>query len=214
MPAIEVVKPHQTVLRSPPCGHTASVRVSDIAALPVRLGAAVRRRVFHPEGVLAEGILERVAAPDHRQPPPDLSSCGPWDVLLASTLAGSRFLLAPAVSWPDATFSSLMPLRYRGGVWWVRARVVSDIASSGLSLSAMRDEIDAEGVEFAIEQSAGTGDFAPLARLTLRFVDPSRDDIAFDPVLHTADDVRLIPEWLNDFRRSVYRRNREGRGPE
>ncbi|MGV0802459.1 phosphodiesterase, partial [Mycolicibacterium elephantis] len=35
---------------------------SDIAALPVRLGAALRgRRLFHPNGVLAEGLLERIA---------------------------------------------------------------------------------------------------------------------------------------------------------
>jgi hypothetical protein len=39
------------------------VQISDIAALPVRLGSAVRgRRLFHPVGVLAEGTLERLAA--------------------------------------------------------------------------------------------------------------------------------------------------------
>ena len=43
-------------------GHTGGVRASDIVTAPVRLGAAIRnRRLFHPVGVAAEGILERVA---------------------------------------------------------------------------------------------------------------------------------------------------------
>ena len=47
-----------------PAGHPERVGISDIAALPVRLGAAARnRRLFHPVGVLAHGTLERVAAP-------------------------------------------------------------------------------------------------------------------------------------------------------
>ena len=52
---------------------------------------------------------------------------------------------------------------------------------------------------------------APLARLTLRHVDPSCDDIAFDPALHRDCDVQLFPRWLADFRRAAYRRSREGR---
>jgi hypothetical protein len=223
------------------------VHVSDIAALPIRLGAAVRgRRLFHPAGVLAEGILERVAPPNEGlpmrscdvigrvskgiglpgavpdiaglafriPPPPDLRSCGPWDVLLASTFAGSRVILAPVTSWSDATFSSIMPFRYRGGVWWLRTRLVSDINAPGLSLEAIGDEIASDGIDFEVEHAAGTGDFRPLARLTLRFVDPSRDEIAFDPTLHYDPEVRLIPRWLSDFRRAAYLRSREGRDPD
>jgi len=38
------------------------VGISEIAALPVRMGAAVRnRRLFHPDGVLARGTLTRIA---------------------------------------------------------------------------------------------------------------------------------------------------------
>ena len=49
------------------------VHASDVAALPVRLGAAIRNsRLFHPEGVLAEGLLERVAPPDEGLP---MQSC-------------------------------------------------------------------------------------------------------------------------------------------
>ena len=223
------------------------MEASDIAALPFRLGAAVRhRRLFHPDGVLAEGILERVAPPGEglpmdtcdvigrvskgiglpgaspdiaglawRIPPtPDLRSCMPWDVLLASTLANSRIVLAPARSWSSATFSSVMPFRFHGGVWWVRARLVTKIDEPGLSLDPIANRIDSGAIDFDIEQAHGAGGFAPLARLTLRHLDPSNDDIPFDPVLHCDEEVRLVPGWLADFRRAAYRRSREGRNAE
>jgi hypothetical protein len=223
------------------------VRGSDIAALPIRLGAAFRRRrLFHPDGVMAEGTLERVAPPDvglpmqscdvigrvskglglpggqpdiaglaWRIPPPqDLRSCGPWDVLLASTVVRSRFILAPARSWSGASFSSLMPLRFNDTIWWVRARLVTKIDEPGLSLDTIRTQIDSGEIAFGIEQAAGTGGFTPLARLTLRHVDPSRDDVAFDPIMHCDDDVQLVPAWLADLRRAAYRRSREGRETE
>jgi hypothetical protein len=45
------------------------MKVSDIVALPLQLGSAVRRRrVFHPVGVLAEGRLQRVAPPGEGLP--------------------------------------------------------------------------------------------------------------------------------------------------
>jgi hypothetical protein len=220
------------------------VQASEVAALPIRLGAALRsRRLFHPDGVVAEGILERVAPADEglpmqscdvigrvskgiglrgglpdiaglawRIPPPqDLRSCSPWDVLLASTVAGSRVILAPVRSWSGATFSSLMPLRFNGGIWWVRARLVTKIDEPGLSLDTIRNQIDSGEITFDIEQAAPTRGFSPLARLTLRHIDPSRDDVAFDPILHSDEDVRLVPGWLADFRRAAYRRSREGR---
>ena len=220
------------------------MHASDIATLPIRFGAAARhRRLFHPAGVLAEGILERVAPagdglpmnssdviariskgvglpgalPDvaglaWRIPPPqDLHSCGPWDVLLASTAANSRLILAPAKTWSSTTFSSLMPLRFRGALWWVRARVATTIDEPGLSLDTINNQIVAGGIGFDIDQAPATGRFTPLARLTLRYVDPSNDDIAFDPVLHSDEEVELVPRWLARFRRAAYRRSREGR---
>jgi hypothetical protein len=220
------------------------VQASDIATLPIRLGAAARhRRLFHPDGVLAEGILERIAPPDEGlpmnscdvigrvskgiglpgtlpdiaglawriPPPPDLRSCTPWDVLLASTVAHSRLVLGPARSWSGTTFSSLMPLRFKDTLWWVRARVVTKIDEPGLSLDTISNQIDTGELEFDIEQAAGTGGFLPLARLTLRHLDPSRDDIAFDPTLHSDPEVELVPHWLSDFRRVAYRRSRQGR---
>lgn len=220
------------------------MQVSDVAALPLKFGAAIRgRRFFHPVGVLAEGILERTALgsdglpmrscaviarvskgigisggwPDvaglaFRIPPPqDLRSCGPWDVLLASTFGRSRIALAPVTSWSGARFSSLMPLRHRDRVWWLRARLVSEISSEGLALDSIESEINASGIEFDIEQAAGRGEFVPLARLSLRHVDPSQDDIVFDPTLHPDCDVQPLPRWLADFRRAAYRRSRQGR---
>ncbi len=221
------------------------MQVSDVTALPIKVGAALRgRRLFHPVGVLAEGVLERTALdsdglpmrscdviarvskgvgtpgarPDIaglaiRIPPPqDLRSCGPWDVLLASTVARSRVILAPVTSWSGATFSSLMPLRYHGRVWWLRARLATQLSTGGLALGTIESEITSGEVQFDIEQAAGRGEFKALARLTLRHVDPSQDDIAFDPTLHRDCDVQPLPRWLADFRRAAYRRGREGRG--
>lgn len=220
------------------------MHVSDLATLPVKIGAAARgRRLFHPVGVLAEGVLERTApdgeglpmrssdvigrvskgvgtpggAPDvaglaFRIPPPqDLRSCGPWDVLLASTAAGTRFGLAPVTSWSGATFSSLMPLRYRDQMWWIRARLATVIDADGLALDTIENEIGSSGIQFDIEQAPTRGGFRALAQLTLRFVDPSCDDIAFDPALHSDCDVELLPGWLATVRRAAYRRSRQGR---
>ena len=146
-------------------------------------------------------------------PQQDLRSCTPWDVLLASTVGSSvgRLILRPAFSWSGTTFSSLMPLRYQGGVWWVRARLSTVIDTPGLSLATVADQIASGGIDFDIEQAAGTGDFLPLARLTLRHVNPTCDDIAFDPTLHSDPEVELAPGWLGDVRRAAYRRSREGR---
>ena len=104
-----------------------------------------------------------------------------------------------------------MTLRYQGSVWWVRARLSTVIDTSGLSLATVADQITSGGIDFDIEQAAGTGDFLPLARLTLRHVDPTCDDIAFDPALHSDPEVKLVPGWFGDFRRAAYRRSREGR---
>jgi hypothetical protein len=222
-------------------GKPARVGISDIAALPLQLGSALRsRRFFHPIGVLAEGSLERVAPPGEGLPMesgdviarvskgvglpgglPDIAGLAwrmpqpsaptPWDVLLASTVGG-RLFLAPVTRWTGTIFSSLMPFRHDEGVWWVRARLVTQIDVAGLGLDAIRNRLTSTGVEFAIEQAAGTGDFLPLANLTLRR--PHTEDISFDPIVHTDPAVHPIPQWLTDFRRAAYRRSREGRDAE
>jgi hypothetical protein len=217
------------------------VDISDIAALPVRLGAAARsRRLFHPVGVLAQGTLKRIAAPGEGLPMtsgevigrvskgvglpgafPDIAGVAwripamspavpPWDVLLASTFR-RRLLLAPVSRWSGATFSTLMPLRHQGGVWWVQARLTTDIDVPGLSLDTIRDRIATTGVVFEIDQAAGVGAFRPLARLALHTLTPDIGDVAFDPTLHSHPDVELLPQWLTSFRQAAYRRSREGR---
>ena len=221
-------------------GQPEAVQISDIAALPVRVGSAVRnRRLFHPVGVLADGTVERLAPPGQGLPirsgdvigrvskaiglpgaGPDIAGLawrmepnGPtrWDVLLASTVRG-RLLLAPAITWTGTVLSSLMPFRHQGGVWWIRARLTTEIKVPGLPLDAIRSHLGSTGVEFLVEQAAGTGDFRPLARLALHR--PHTEDIAFDPILNTDPAVSALPQWLTDFRRTAYRRSREGRDAE
>lgn len=214
------------------------MNVSDLLALPVEVGAAVRRRrLFHPAGVLARGRIERVAPPGQGLPietgdvigrvskavglpgsVPDIAGVawrmtkdsGPWDILLATT-AINRFMLLPTTSWDNTTYSSLMPLRYEGGVWWVRAHLTTKLDGPGLSLDTVTDQLARGDLEFSIDQAAGTGEFGPLARLTLSEVIPPDKDLSFDPTLNTAPGVSLAPGWLADFRRAAYRRSREGR---
>ena len=93
-----------------------------------------------------------------------MRSCTPWDVLLA--FDGRQYPLGTRARAQvvGATFSTLMPLRFKDSLWWVRARLVSHIAAPGLSLAVIRDQIDSDGVDFEIEQAAGTDGFLPLAR--------------------------------------------------
>ena len=54
-----------------------------------------------------------------------------------------------------------MPLGFRGGVWWLRARLATIIEVPGLSLDTIADQIGRSGIDFDIEQAAGTGDSGP-----------------------------------------------------
>lgn len=175
-------------------------------------------------GRLSKGLGTPGALPDfaglawRMQPAPFAAT--PWDVLLVSAGVGSgasapdRMLLRPVTSWSGAAYSSLMPLRYRDELWWIRARLVRGASEGGLAVAAAAHAIDAVGVEFDIEQGCGTAEFAPLARLTLTEVITSDDagqHIAFDPVRHTAPGVAVWPEWLREIRGAAYRGSREGR---
>ncbi|MBV9089063.1 MAG: phosphodiesterase [Mycobacteriaceae bacterium] len=215
---------------------------SDLLALPLKLGSAIRRRrVFHPVGVMARGSLERLAPPGEGLPvessdvvarvskgvglpgalpdiaglavriPPRPFAATPWDLLLASAVA--RVVLLPVTSWSDVSLSSLMPLRHQDGYWWVGARLVTEIDDAGLSLDSIRRQISHGGVQFDLQQACGRAPFQPLARLSLSelAVGDASHDVAFDPSIHSAPDVRLAPEWLTDLRRRAYQRSREGR---
>lgn len=220
------------------------MKISEVAAWPVEIGAAMRhRRLFHPNGVLARGHLERTA-PTGRGLPlyscdvvgrlskglgtpdsvPDIAGLAwrmpaqlsgtPWDVLLASTLAGNRFVLWPANSWSRITFSSVMPMRYEGRLWWLRARLSTEFDGAGLSLDSVNSQLERGGVQFDIEQCQAPGEFEPVARLSLREKLPHGRDVSFDPALHQADGVRLVPTWLADIRRGAYHGSRVGRDAE
>ncbi|MBV9320838.1 MAG: phosphodiesterase [Mycobacterium sp.] len=222
------------------------MNVSDLAATPFRWASAIRhRRIFHPDGVLAEGSIERLAPANGGLPIPSSDvvarvskavgtpgalpdiiglalrltpqdSESPWDILLAS--AGSGVLgrtvgLRPVMSWTGQTLTSLMPLRYRQNYWWLRARVLSKINGSGVSLDSVRNQLDNGGIEFALDQARGRSSFRQLGRVRLtKIIVPSQgEDVSFDPVLHTAPGVQLYPGWLAGLRGSAYDRSREGR---
>jgi hypothetical protein len=220
--------------------------ISDLVATPFRWASAIRhRRIFHPDGVLAEGSIERLAPANGGLPIPSSDvvarvskavgtpgalpdiiglalrltpqdSEAPWDILLAS--AGSGVLgrtvgLRPVMSWTGQTLTSLMPLRYRQSYWWLRARVMTKINGSGVSLDSVRNQLENGGIEFALDQARGRSDFRQLGRvrLTKIIVPLPGEDVSFDPVLHTAPGVQLYPGWLAGLRGSAYDRSREGR---
>lgn len=222
------------------------MRISDLTTLPLRAGAAVRaKRFFHPTGVLCGGTVTR-SAPDGEGLPlasgqvvgriskgvgtsgtlPDFAGLAwrmsadadgphPWDVLTVSSAA--RVALRPVASWPAAQYSTLMPLGYRGGVFWLRARMRTPVDGDGLSLSAISDRIRHDTVEFTVEQARGTGPFTALATLTfdreLCRDDPGCDQ-PFDPTVRSGTEITLLPRWLTTFRNAAYRNSRRGRGAE
>ncbi|OBF12003.1 phosphodiesterase [Mycobacterium sp. ACS4331] len=221
------------------------MKASEVAALPFRAGAAMRHaRLFHPDGVLCGGTLRRTAASDSGLPLADSDVVGriskgvgtsgglpdfaglawrshaqgstrPWDVLMVS--ASARLLLHPTRSWSAPTFSTLMPYGYRGGVFWLRARMTSPEELHGLDVGALRRHIAAESVVFDIEQAQGRNNFEPLATLEFgRELDSSwpPEDVSFDPTLNTTPGVTLLPDWLAAVRRRAYRSSRQGRDSE
>jgi hypothetical protein len=222
------------------------VNVSDLIARPFQWGSAIRgKRLFHPVGVVAEGVIERIAPAADGLPIPSsdivarLSKAGgtpgalpdfiglairvtpehapkPWDILLVSagsSVLGRAVALRPVTSWTGPTMTTLMPLRYRGHNWWLRAQIRDEITGFGLSLDNIRERIERDGIELTLDQACGTADFRGLAQLRLTsVVDELRgQDMSFDPVSNTAPGLELYPGWLADLRARAYRRSREGR---
>jgi hypothetical protein len=220
-------------------GNPPPMNVSDLVAKPFEWGSALRgRRFFHPVGALATGSLERLAAPDYGLPVPSTDVIArlskavgtpgalpdfiglairiapqPWDILLVSAGSGAlsrAALLRPATAWTGQTMTNLMPFRYREQLWWLRARITSDVGGAGLSLDDIRRCVENGGVEVTLDQARGRGDFEQLGRMTL-FTLMEETDVSFDPVLNVAPGLSLSPGWLADLRLSAYRRSREGR---
>lgn len=218
--------------------------LSDLTTLPIRAGAALRRkRLFHPTGILCGGSVTRLAPdgvglplvsgdvvgriskgagtpgslPDFAglawRMPGDADGPRPWDVLTVSSAA--RVALRPVRSWPAAQYSTLMPLGYRGGLYWLRARMRTPLDADGLSVQGVRDRIQTGTIVFAIEQACGRGTFTELATMTfdreLCEDDPGCDQ-PFDPTVRSGTEMTLEPRWLTRVRRAAYRNSREGRG--
>ncbi|HEY3995639.1 MAG TPA: phosphodiesterase [Mycobacterium sp.] len=140
----------------------------------------------------------------------------PWDILLVTSGSGvlaRAVVLRPAFSWNDQTLTTLMPLRYQGNNWWLRARTPANLNGSGLSLDSVRTRLKQDVIEITLDQARGTRHFTPLGHLRLTSaLDPARGgDISFDPVVNTASGVSLYPGWLAQLRASSYQRSREGR---
>jgi hypothetical protein len=194
-----------SIERVAPAGHGLPIPSSDVVA---RISKAVGTPGAWPDFI---GLAIRVA--------PQEVAATPWDILLVSSGSGvlaRAVALRPTTSWTPQTLTSLMPLRYRGGIWWLRARTIGDVNGSGLSLDTVRDAIRGGGIEFAIDQACGRADFTPLARLALTTAvgpDPA-EDVSFDPVVNTPPGMSLSPGWLAELRAHAYRRSREGRDAE
>ncbi|MCX5043061.1 phosphodiesterase [Aldersonia sp. NBC_00410] len=207
---------------------------------PFRIGAALRHaRVFHPNGFLASGRIERIADPAFGVPIesgpvrvrlskgigtpgglPDvggiairLSQPERWDILLATSGTNpiARCAVLPSVSWARARFSTLMPLAYQGRSWRLQAELAS--SSRDFSLASLEAEIAERPLVVHLRQAAGAEGFADLAKVRLDTVISTDDDEAppFDPILNTHDDVRLQPEWLRIVREAAYDNSRRGR---
>ena len=90
--------------------------------------------------------------------------------------------------------------RFRGGMWWVRARLVSEIDEPGLSLDTIHDQIDSAEVEFDIEQAAGN---RRLPAAGAPDASPRRSQQRRHRVRsHFAQRpgrCRLVPRWLSRF---------------
>jgi hypothetical protein len=180
--------------------------------LPVENGEIIARL---SKGAGLPGGLPDFAGLAWRMGPAPFAAT-PWDVLMVS--AGSsalgRIVLRPAMSWSQATFSTLMPLGYGGQVWWVRARLTEPDSTSGLTLDALADSLRAgTPLRVAVDQSVGLNGFTPLATLTLTDLLPDAEQgkLGLDPTKNTAAGVTLLPGWLTALRRGAYRGSREGR---
>jgi hypothetical protein len=191
-----------TIERLAPAGHGLPIPSSGVVA---RLSKATGTPGALPDFI---GLALRVTPAQAKETP--------WDILLVSAgsgILGRTLALRPVTSWTRQNMTTLMPLRYGGKYWWLRARITSEITGFGVSLKPVRERIEHGGLEVVLDQACGSSDFERLARLTLTSaLDRQADqDVSFDPVVNTAPGVTLVPEWLADLRARAYRRSREGR---
>lgn len=146
--------------------------------------------------------------------PPSRTDASSWDVLLAGSATGTvgRMVPWPSTSWNTAHLSALMPLKYRGRLWWLRARITAPTFDN-MSVDDIRDAIQSNRVSIVIEQACGSSEvYEPAAMVHSVTLRPSElEPDAFDPVLNSPAEVRPQPEWLRALRLSAYRNSRTGR---
>ncbi|BDB41361.1 MULTISPECIES: phosphodiesterase [Mycobacterium] len=185
--------------RTAPQDHGLPLPTSEVIA---RVSKAVGMPGSLPDAVgLALRVPEGIAGPR------------PWDVLLVSAASnpiGRAVGLRPVLSWSDQPLTSLMPLRFEGSNWWLRARLSNAIDGPGFALDSVRDRITHGGLELRLDQARGAADFEPLGELRLDRL-RTEGDVSFDPVRNTAPGVTLYPGWLAGLRTSAYAHSREGR---
>jgi hypothetical protein len=115
------------------------MNLSDIVAVPLKWGSAVRhRRVFHPVGVLTSGSLERLAPPDHGLP---ISSC---DVVArvskgAGTPGALPDIIGLAWKMPPTVFppSGWDVLLASAGTGWLTRIALRPVTSWSASMSTL-----------------------------------------------------------------------------
>ncbi|WP_139278363.1 phosphodiesterase [Rhodococcoides fascians] len=184
--------------------------------LPDRYGIPLRScevTVRISKGIGIPAGLPDVAGVAIRVPPLEVGAT-PWDLLLAGSATGvvGRMVPWPSTSWNDAHLSSLMPVKYQGRMWWLRARLTRP-QMNGMSVADVRQAIDDHGVSLVLEHACGTAAFEPLAVVhSTTILQPSEEIDAFDPVMNSPASVRPQPEWLRNLRLSAYRNSRAGRG--
>lgn len=172
------------------------MHASDLLTRPIRAGAALRhRRLFHPCGVLARGTLERLAPPGDGLP-----------VESGTVVARVSKGVGTPGALPDfAGFAWRMsPGPFVATPWDVL------LVSAGLGAGNTVNRLLLRPVVSWSE--AMYSSLMPLQHAGRLWWEEQPDhDIAFDPVLHTAPDVRVWPRWLRDLRRLAYRSSRKGR---
>ncbi|MDZ7918262.1 MAG: phosphodiesterase [Rhodococcus sp. (in: high G+C Gram-positive bacteria)] len=183
--------------------------VPDDSALPL-YPCVVSVRVSKGIGVPAG--LPDVAGVAIRLPPAVLGGV-PWDIVLAGSATGrfGRMVPWPSASWNAAHLSSLMPLKYEGRLWWLRARITAP-TFGGMRIDDVAHALEHDRVNILIEHAGGTGVFEPLATVhSMHPTSPVLEIAAFDPIRNCPPVVRPQPEWLRALRLSAYRNSRTGR---
>ncbi|OZF57692.1 hypothetical protein CH293_02995 [Rhodococcus sp. 14-2470-1b] len=181
------------------------------AGLPLR---SCEVSVRMSKGIGLPSGLPDVAGLALRLPTTEAGASPSWDVLLAGSATGrfGRMVPWPSSTWNAAHFSSLMPLKYRGRMWWLRARITAPDLDH-MSTEEVRTAVATDRVSIAIEQACGWGGgFVPAAVVhSLVLTAPGHEIDAFDPVLNSPAEVRPQPECLRALRLSAYRNSRAGR---